>query len=213
MKIPSVPQRLGDAILLKNTYMVEFPPDVDVRNHFRKITNTLKASNQNYESEIKIRSVIRSSLFNGASFSVTTDNSIEASKVLEGAIDIRPVYLVPAPRTFKSSFSSDKSIDTDSYLINAFDLTGVAQVHKQFQNFGKGVRVGNIQSCAVLVYFFLIQKAIIENIIIHSKTRISLHSWIFIKLSITLDSRELQFVIYYPMEPELLDNIVIHLFI
>jgi hypothetical protein len=155
VKIPVAPERIGDLVLLKNTYMVEFPADVDVRNHFRMITESLKASNQIHNSEIKIRSVIRSSLFNGASFSVTTNHSIEASKVLEGAINIHPVYLVPAPRVFESSFSSDKSIDVDSYLINAFELTGVDQVHKQFNNFGTGVRVRKSQHCTVLSICFI----------------------------------------------------------
>ena len=141
MKLPVAPHRVGNDILLKNTYMVEFPADVDVKAHFGRVTASLKASNQIVESEIVLRTVITSSLFNGASFAVTTDNSIEAAQLIENAISIHPVYLIPAPRTFKSSFSSDRSIDADPYLINAFDLTGVGQVHKDFQNFGKGVRV------------------------------------------------------------------------
>ena len=121
--------------------MIEFPPEINVKNHFRAIGDSLKASNQIEESKIQIRSVIDSSLFNGASFSVTTNDSIEMSKLMEDAIDIYPVYLIPAPRIFKSPFSSDKSIDIEPYLINAFDLTGVDQIHKKLNNFGTGVRV------------------------------------------------------------------------
>ena len=156
--MPLALERVDDRILLKNTYMVEYSPDVDVRKHFRTITASLKASKQIVDSEIQIRSVIRSSLFNGASFSVTTNNSIEALKVTEDAIDIHPVYLVPAPRTFKSSFTSRTSIKRDPYLMNSFDLTGVTEVHKNLQNFGAGVRVRHKIS-------FLIQKLIIVVII------------------------------------------------
>ena len=153
MKLPVASERVGNNILLKNTYMVEFPADVDVKNHFRRVTTSLRASNQIVESEIILRHVISSSLFNGVSFTVTTDNSIEASLLIQSAINIHPVYLVPAPRPFKSAFSSDRSIDADLYLINAFDLTGVAQVHKQLQNFGKGVRVKNIQNFTKFIIY------------------------------------------------------------
>ncbi|CAF1289121.1 unnamed protein product [Adineta steineri] len=146
MKLPVASSRVGDNILLKNTYIVEFPADVDVKNHFVRVTTSLKASNQIVESEIVLRHVISSSIFNGASFSTTTNDSIEAAQLIENAINIHPVYLVPGPRLLKSTFSSDRSINTAQYLINAFDLTGVNQVHSQFQNTGKGVRVAVIDT-------------------------------------------------------------------
>jgi hypothetical protein len=145
MKLPVGPKRVGDTVLLENTYIVEYPVGLDVKNHFIGITKSLKASNKIVESEIVIRHLISSSLFNGASFTVTTDNSIEASQLIENAISVQLVYLVPGPSVLKSTFTSDKSINTAQYLIHAFDLTGVNQVHSQFQNFGKGVRVKNVQ--------------------------------------------------------------------
>ncbi|CAF3778309.1 unnamed protein product [Adineta steineri] len=146
MKLPVASSRVGNNILLKNTYIVEFPADVDVKNHFVRVTTSLKASNQIVESEIVLRHVISSSIFNGASFSTTTNDSIEAAQLIENAINIHPVYLVPGPRLFQNTFSSDRSINTSQYLINAFDLTGVNQVHSQFQNTGKGVRVAVIDT-------------------------------------------------------------------
>jgi hypothetical protein len=155
VKIPKTSKNMGNLVVLKNTYMAEFPADVDVKNHFETITKSLRASNQIDASEIQIRSVIRSSLFNGVSFTVTTTESIEASQALESAMDIHPVYLIPAPRVFTSSFASDKTITTDPYLINAFGLTGITQVHQQFQNFGTGVRVSDTQNCIRLLIYFM----------------------------------------------------------
>ncbi|CAF3980441.1 unnamed protein product [Adineta steineri] len=146
IKLPVASSRVGNNILLKNTYIVEFPADVDVKNHFVRVTTSLKASNQIVESEIVLRHVISSSIFNGASFSTTTNDSIEAAQLIENAINIHPVYLVPGPRLLQNTFSSDRSINTSQYLINAFDLTGVNQVHSQFQNTGKGVRVAVIDT-------------------------------------------------------------------
>ncbi|CAF1210399.1 unnamed protein product [Adineta ricciae] len=146
LMLPSAPERVGDHILLKNTYMVEYLSDIDVEKHFRMITHSLRSSNQISQSEIQIQTVIRSSLFNGASFSVTTNDSIEALKLIEDAIDIQPVYLIPAPHTFDKAVYSDISIDMQNYLVNAFDLTGVEKIHKNFKNFGEGVRVAVIDT-------------------------------------------------------------------
>ena len=140
----------GNRVLLKNTYMVEYPPHIDVNSHFQTITNSLKTSKQIQDSEITIRHVISSSLFNGASFSVTTEDSIEVSKLLEDAIDIRAVYSIPPPTTFKFVATSDKAIDTDTNFMNAFELTGVDLVHN-LQNFGAGVRVRKTQGSAVFI--------------------------------------------------------------
>ncbi len=140
----SASETIGNRVLLKNTYMVEYPPHIDVKSHFQTITNSLIASKQIQDSEIIMRHVISSSLFNGASFTVTTENSIEASKLIEDAIDIRAVYLIPAPTTFKFVTTSDKVIDTNTNFMNAFELTGVDQVQK-LQNFGAGVRVRKTQ--------------------------------------------------------------------
>jgi hypothetical protein len=159
VKIPKASKRMGNLVLLENTYMAEFPADVDVKNHFETIKNSLREAKLIDTSEIQIRSIIRSSLFNGASFTVTTTESIEASKVLESAIDIQPVYLIPAPRVFTSSFASDKTINTDPYLLNAFDLTGVTQVHQQLQNFGAGVRVSDTQNRRLLIICFMQRNA------------------------------------------------------
>ena len=146
MQLPTAPSKIGDHLSLKNTYLAEFPPELDVRSHFQAVTDSLRASKQIGSSEIRIRNVIRSSLFNGVSFSTTSNDSIEAAIILQSAIDVHPVYSIPAPRIIKSSFASDKAVDGNTYSVNAFDLTGVSSVHKQFNNYGAGVRVSSLHS-------------------------------------------------------------------
>ena len=137
---------IGNRVLLKNTYMVEFASDSADKNHFRTVTKSLKASHNIQPSVIKKRCDISSSLFSGVSFTVTDDHSVEAIEMIEDAIAIYPVYLVHVPEPIKSYVSSGALDGSGADYIRSYNLTGVTQVHEKFQNFGKGVRVRKASS-------------------------------------------------------------------
>jgi hypothetical protein len=71
--------------------------------------------------------------------------------MIENAIAIYPIYIVPAPRPLKNSISSGILNGNSTDLINSQDLTGVTRVRKELNNFGKGVRVRKSQTCIVLI--------------------------------------------------------------
>jgi hypothetical protein len=141
LKMPPTSGIIGNRVLLKNTYMVEFAPDSADKNHFLTVTKSLKASHNIQPSVIKRRCDIHSSLFSGVSFTVTDNHSVEAIEMIEDAIAIYPVYLVHVPEPIKRSVSSGALDGSGADYIRSYNLTGVTQVHEKFQNFGKGVRV------------------------------------------------------------------------
>lgn len=146
VKMLPISEIAGNRVLLKNTYMVEFGPESADRNHFRTVTRSLQTSHNIQPSTIKRRCDIRSKLFSGVSFTVTTEHSVEAIETIQGAIAVYPVYIIHAPDSMKNSISSD-FIDWSSIdWIHPSNLTSVSQVHEKFQNFGKGVRVREISS-------------------------------------------------------------------
>ena len=146
VKMPSAPEKIGGRVRLKNTYMIEFTPNAAVTNHFQTIAESLKVSHNIHYSTIKNRSIIHSSLFSGASVSLTIDHPIEAIEMIKGAIAIYAVYTIPAPNPLQHSISSN-TLNRDSVdSINSHGLTGVTQVHEELHNFGKGVRVRKSQS-------------------------------------------------------------------
>lgn len=141
VKMLPAPERIGNRVLIHNTYMVEFAPDSGVKNHFRTITDSLKTFQNIRSSEIKQRCTIDSSLFSGVSFTVTTNHSTEAIEMIKDAIAIYPVYTVPAPKPIINPVSSDTLNGMDSNSIHSYNLTGVSHVHEKLNNYGKGVRV------------------------------------------------------------------------
>lgn len=144
VKMSPISEIAGNRVVLKNTYMVEFAPDSVEKNHFRSVTRSLKASHNIQPSGIIKRCDIRSTLFSGVSFTVTTEHSVEAIETIQGAVAVYPVYIVHAPDPVKNSVPSD-FIDWSSVdWIHPSNLTSVTQVHEKFQNFGKGVRVREI---------------------------------------------------------------------
>jgi hypothetical protein len=153
VKMPRAPSVVGDRVLVKNAYLVEFASDSGVKDHFETIAQSLKASHGIPKSAIKPRRIIRSSLFSGASFSLTANHPIEAVEMIEGAIAIYPIYTIPAPRPLTVSMDADVSYDNTTDLINSHDLTGVTQVHQQLQNFGAGVRVRKRQTYTLFLVF------------------------------------------------------------
>jgi hypothetical protein len=151
VKMQPAPSVIGDRVLLKNAYLVEFASSSGVKDHFQTITKSLKASHGIDESAIKLRRIIHSSVFSGASFSLTADHSIEAIEMIEGAIAIYPIYIVPAPRPFANYINATVSYDNTTDLINSHNLTGVTQVHQELHNFGQGVRVRKLQTSTLLI--------------------------------------------------------------
>jgi hypothetical protein len=132
---------IGNRVLIKNTYMVEFASDSVVTNHFQTVTKSLKASHNIQPSKIKKRCTIHSSLFSGVSFTVTDDHPIEAIEMIKNAIAIYPVHTVHVQSPIIRRVSSDTSNDNGTDSIHSYNLTGVTEVQEKLNNFGKGVRV------------------------------------------------------------------------
>jgi hypothetical protein len=140
--MPPTPPVIGNRVLLKNAYLVEFASDSGHKDHFETIAKSLKASHDISELTIIRRHIIQSPLFSGASFSLTVNHPVEAIEMIEGIVAIHPIYSIPAPSpvtTYMNAANVPYDINTDS--INSHNLTGITQVHQQLQNFGAGVRV------------------------------------------------------------------------
>jgi hypothetical protein len=141
-------------ILLENTYLVEFASDASNTDCFQRVTKSLQTSHRIQSSRIKKRCEIRSSLFNGVSFTITGNYSLEAIEMIKDVVAIYPVYDIHVPRP-KIDPVSPKSIkDNGNGDFRSYDLTGVSQVHKDFQNFGKGVKVRRGLSTDIFHCFF-----------------------------------------------------------
>ena len=141
VKMPVAPERVGDSVRIKNTYMVEFGRRSTGANNFQKVTKSLKTSHNIKSSAIKERYQICSSLFCGVSFTVNEDHSDDAIEMIDDIIAIHPVYTINLPNPVRRS-TFPRALDvTDSHGLRSYNLTGITQVHQKFQNFGKGVRV------------------------------------------------------------------------
>ncbi len=146
---------IGNRVLLKNAYLVEFPSDSGHKDHFETIAKSLKASHGIPKSAIIPRHIIDSSLFSGASFSLTVNHPIEAIEMIEGIAAIHPIYMIPAPSPVTTYMNANVSYDITTDFSNSHNLTGVTQVHQQLKNFGAGVRVRKSQTSTFLRMFAL----------------------------------------------------------
>lgn len=136
------PGVVGDRVLIKNSYLIEFASDGGIRDYYQRVTRSLQASHGINESKVKMRRIIQSSLFSGVSISVTDENAVEALEMINDAIAIYPIYTIQMPQPIRSGISS-KIINRNKnvYATNSHNLTGVASVHQELHNYGKGVRV------------------------------------------------------------------------
>lgn len=134
-------ENLGNRVLLKNTYIVEFASNSPGQDHFRTVARSLKASHNIQSSRITKRCEIHSSLFSGVSFTISGNHSVEAIEMIDDAVAIYPVYIVHVPDPIRSDVARDGSDGSAADYIRSYNLTGVTEVHRKFQNFGKGVRV------------------------------------------------------------------------
>ena len=141
LKFLSASNRLGNRVVTKNSYLIEFASETNIKDYYQTVAKSLKASNDIDESAVIKRRVIESSLFIGVSITITVDHPVEALEMIEDAVAIYPVYTIRAPKPIKSRISSEKLTTNDTYMMNSHNLTGVFKVHQQFNNFGKGVRV------------------------------------------------------------------------
>ena len=148
--MPASATMKDDRVILKDAYLVEFPSDSGDKDHFQTIIKSLKASHGIPKSAIKLRHLIRSSLFSGVSFSLTASHSVEAIEMIEGIIAIYPIYIIPAPRPSSIPTKASVPYDNATDSFNSHDLTGITQVHQQLQNFGAGVRVRKPQISSLL---------------------------------------------------------------
>jgi hypothetical protein len=141
VKMNLSPKNLGNSLLMKNAYLVEFDESVSVRNFQQTIFSSLQRSFGIPRSTITMRQVISSSLFSGISFSVNTQHSIKTIESIPGAIAMYPIYSVPGPESLKDYTPPGRTSNSRIDPIIAHKLTGVDQVHDKLKNYGKGVRV------------------------------------------------------------------------
>jgi hypothetical protein len=153
--MPPTPAVIGNRVLLKNAYLIEFPSDSGHKDHFETIAKSLKASHGIPKSAIKPRHIIHSSLFSGVSILLTVDHPVEAIEMIEGIVAIHPIYTIPAPSPLTTSMSANVPYDSTTDFFNSHNLTGVTQVHQQLQNFGADVRVRKSQTSTFLIMFAL----------------------------------------------------------
>ena len=146
VKMFPAPERIGDRVLIKNTYLVEFAVESGVKNHFKRVARSLKAFHQIPTSAIKKRCTIDTSLFSRISFTLTVDHSHEALEMIQDAIAIHPVYAIQRQRPIIHAFSSKILTSDANDSVVDHGLTGVNEVHEKLQNFGKGVRVRKVFS-------------------------------------------------------------------
>lgn len=150
-KIKSASDNVDNRVLVENSYLVEFARSTYNRNHFDTIAESLRASHNIHWSAIRNRSLIHSSLFTGASFTITVEHPIEAIEMIKDAIVIYPIHRVSGPDTLKMSVPSVNSNSDGGTSLISHDITGVAEVQKKMQNFGKGVRVRKLQMCIIFI--------------------------------------------------------------
>jgi len=149
--MPPTPAVIGNRVLLKNAYLIEFPSDSGHKDHFETIAKSLKASHGIPKSAIKPRHIIHSSLFSGVSILLTVDHPVEAIEMIEGIVAIHPIYTIPAPSPLTTYMNANVSYNSATDSVNSHNLTGVTQVHEKLQNFGAGVRVRKLQISVLLI--------------------------------------------------------------
>lgn len=136
----SAPERIGNNVLVKRAYLVEFASDSTDKNKARTITRSLRLSHDIDPSAVTIRRSIQTPLFAGVSFSIDQDHPIEAIENIEGAVAIHPIYTYARPVPVKM-LDYDDLYNTGSDTINSYNLTGVSHIHEVYKNFGAGVKV------------------------------------------------------------------------
>ncbi|CAF3304435.1 unnamed protein product [Rotaria socialis] len=144
--IDSSSETMSDYTPIPNTYLVEFDQNARIRNFEQVIGDYLERNRGIPRSAIRMRQIISSSLFSGASFSVNVEHSVKSIESIPNVISVYPVYSVSGPKYFKHYASSAIKSNERAASAIAHDLTGVAQVHDEIKNFGKGVRVAVIDT-------------------------------------------------------------------
>lgn len=148
LRMQYAPSGASGRASVKNAYLVEFASDSSAKDYYRTVTRSLRRSHGIDESQVTLRRFIRSSLFSGISVTVNNDHAIDALEMIEDAIAIYPVYTVQAPKPirnkngFRFGAANNKN---DVYTMNSHVWTGVASVHQEFNNYGKGVRVRTVE--------------------------------------------------------------------
>ncbi|CAF0768404.1 unnamed protein product [Adineta ricciae] len=145
VKMAPAPEKIGNNVLVKGAYLVEFALDATERTQARTITRSLQLSHSIDPSAVTIRRSIQSSLFSGTSFSVDQDHPVEAIENIEGIVAVYPIYTIPRPQPVRTLGYSEL-YSTGSDTINSYNSTGISYIHDVYKNFGAGVRVAVIDS-------------------------------------------------------------------
>jgi hypothetical protein len=141
LKIPSDPKGIHGRHVIPNTYMIELKHGADMKSCIQSVKKSWKASKHHQDTDIHERMTIESEYFTGFSFSVSSDNKLDTFEAPEAALRIFQMHQIPKPAPVQGSPPSTVSENDAENQIISHDLTGVSDVHNQFKNFGRGVKV------------------------------------------------------------------------
>ncbi|KAJ3096610.1 hypothetical protein HDU97_005734 [Phlyctochytrium planicorne] len=135
----------GAARIIPGGYLVEMPGVSNCPSEI--ITYLTKAYPALKTSDIQIRHVIKTKLFNGVSFVVRGDIEERVIKSIPGASNIYNIQHVPRPRPMAVITNVTATDNGDPGSLNAIhQMTGVLEARKKFGVTGKGVNVAVIDS-------------------------------------------------------------------
>jgi len=146
LKIPSDPKGIHGRHVIPNTYMIELKHGADMKSCIQSVKKSWKASKHHQDTDIHERMTIESEYFTGFSFSVSSDNKLDTFEAPEAALRIFQMHQIPKPAPVQGSPPSTVSENDAENQIISHDLTGVSDVHNQFKNFGRGVKVAIIDT-------------------------------------------------------------------
>ncbi|KAJ3100219.1 hypothetical protein HDU97_002402 [Phlyctochytrium planicorne] len=133
----------GAANIMPGGYLVEMPGVSNCPSEI--VTYLTKASPALKESDIQIRHVIKTKLFNGVSFLIRGDVDERVIKSIPGASNVFNIQHVPRPRPMAIIPNATATDNGDPGSLNAIhQMTGVLEARNKFGVTGKGIKVAVI---------------------------------------------------------------------
>ncbi|CAF1033567.1 unnamed protein product [Adineta steineri] len=131
---------------LKGTFVVQFATDSADKDHFKKITEALTKNDQTRSLSIEKRLEFETEFFRGVSITVNNEESLHGLADIEDFIEIYSVSRIRRPNLANHAISSNKAISDGIRSITPHRASGVSEVHEKLKDYGKGVRIGIIDT-------------------------------------------------------------------
>lgn len=126
--------------VVPGAYIAEFEDGHNDGHVFLAHFNELATPN------ITVRQNFQSDILNGVSFTVDTDHTIYSIRDAPGIKTLWPVLLIPGPDPIKKYAQAGGDPTVNPKYETMHNLTGVTKVHDKLHVFGKGVKVGVIDT-------------------------------------------------------------------